>query len=214
MSDPLPTVPGGYRTLIIDPPWPYAQPLGRGKKEGEIARGGLPYVPMTIQDILNLSVEPIVAKEAMCFLWVTNSHLPVGFQVLKNYGFEYKTTLTWTKYSDAGKVQIGLGYWLRGATEHVLFGIRGNPRSKMRGPNGATGLGYSTAILAPRGLHSAKPERLYEIAEGMGEAPRVELFARARRDGWDAWGNQAPTTPTIEEFVPPPADPQSLEERW
>lgn len=206
---PLPVVPGGYRTIIADPPWPYQQPLGRGSKNGEIARGGLPYVPMTLAQVRDLPDRQIAHPDAMLFLWTTTTHLPEAFSVLKAWGFEYKTAGAWTKVGESGKVQIGLGYWLRGAVEFFLLGVRGNPRSKLTGPHGATGLGVSNAILAPRREHSAKPERLYEIAEAMGEKPRIELFARGRRVGWDAWGDQVPSADGS-----PEGAPEGMAEEW
>jgi N6-adenosine-specific RNA methylase IME4 len=193
VTEPLPSTPGGFRTLIADPPWPYEQALGR-QDHGDKTRGGLPYKPMTVEEIASLPVIDAVADESMCFLWSTNAHLPVAFNVLWRWGFAYKTTLTWTKMSKNGTPRISLGYWFRGATEHCLFGVRGNPRSKLLGPNGATGLARSTAILAPRQKHSAKPPVLYEIAEEIGEAPRLEMFARSTRPGWTSWGNEVPDT--------------------
>lgn len=128
----------------------------------------------------------IAADDAMCFLWVTNSHLHQGFHVLEAWGFEYKTAITWAKN------KFGLGYWMRGQTEHILFGIRGNPREAMVGPHGATGKNWSTLFTAPIEEHSRKPRVVYKMVEDMGPPPRVELFARSRRNGWDAWGDQVP----------------------
>ena len=173
-----------YRTIMADPPWPYRQPLGRGRRAGELARGGLPYSALSVEEIAAFPIGDLSAPDCMCWLWSTNSHLHEAFHVLEEWGFTYKTMVTW----DKGR--IGLGYWLRGATEHLLLGIKGNPRSRMKGPHGATGMAWSTIIREPPQAHSVKPQAAYDMAEALGEPPRLELFARRRRLGWDAWGNQ------------------------
>lgn len=191
-TNPFPSVPGGFKTIICDPPWRYAQTLGRGKKEGDLARGGLPYESMSLEEICALRVGEIAADDSMLFLWTTSSHLRSSFTVIDAWGFQEKATGTWVKQGETGKVQIGLGYWLRGAAEYFILGVKGNPRAKLRGPNGATGLAVSNVILAPRQEHSRKPQEIFEKAEAMGEGPYLELFARGRaRKGWTVWGNEA-----------------------
>ena len=176
-----------YRTIIADPPWPYAQPLGRGKKAGVVARGGLPYSAMTIQSIAQMPIQRLADDDCQLWLWTTNSHIHEALHVIDAWGFTYKTMATWAK------TQIGLGYWLRGQTEHCILAIKGHPRAKLTGPNGATGNAWSTLITAPRSDHSTKPQAFYDMAENIGESPRLELFARRLRLGWDAWGDEAKT---------------------
>ena len=79
----------------------------------------------------------------------------------------------------------GLGWYFRGATEHVLFGVRGKARIPAH-------LRESNHFAAPRTVHSAKPDRFYELVERVCPGPYLELFARRRRYGWDVWGNEAP----------------------
>ncbi len=67
--------------------------------------------------------------------------------------------------------------------------MRGRPRAKLTGPHGGTGKAWSTLIRAPRGRHSEKPALFYAMIEDMGEAPRLEMFARSRRAGWTSWGD-------------------------
>lgn len=176
-----------YSTILADPPWPYGQPLGRGQKEGDLARGGLPYAAMAIVDIKRVPVPLIAASDCQLWLWTTNSHLHEALHVMETWGFTYKTMATWAK------TQIGLGYWLRGQTEHLLLGTKGSPRAKLNGPHGATGKAWSTLVTAPRQDHSRKPQAFYDMIEDMSEAPRIELFARALRLGWDSWGDEAKT---------------------
>lgn len=173
-----------YHTILADPPWPYKQVLGRGKKVGDSTRGGLSYKAMSLDDIKAIKVSEIAEEDCMLFLWSTNSHLHEAFHVIESWGFSYKTMVTWAK------TQIGLGYWLRGQTEHLLIAVRGNPRAKMVGPHGTTGKSWSTLITSPRGEHSAKPQVFLDMIEDISEAPRIELFARARRLGWDVWGKE------------------------
>jgi N6-adenosine-specific RNA methylase IME4 len=85
-------------------------------------------------------------------------------------------------------VQFGLGYWLRGATEHLLLATTGNPRGKLR--HWSTGNSITTFLPAPRGAHSEKPEASYQRIEAMSEEPRLELFGRRRRPNWITWGDQ------------------------
>lgn len=186
---PLSEIITKYGTILADPPWPYEQELGRGKGEGDTTRGGLPYGAMTLEEIKALPVASIAEKDCMLFLWTTNSHIHEAFHVMEAWGFRYKTKTTWTKD------RIGLGYWLRGRTEDLLLGVRGNPREKMTGPNGATGKSWSTWLgdrIIPRRKHSVKPRDACVMAEDVGGEPRIELFARERREGWDVWGAEAP----------------------
>jgi N6-adenosine-specific RNA methylase IME4 len=180
------TWPSGkkYRTIMADPPWPYYQRLGTSKLLGHTTTGGVPYPTMSIKEIMALPVREIADGDCQLWLWATNSHLHDAFHVMEAWGFRYVTTLTWVK------TQMGLGYWLRGMTEHCLLGVRGSPRAKLQGPHGATGNDLTTILYAPRGKHSAKPEEMYARVEAMSEEPRIELFARKRVPGWDAWGNE------------------------
>ncbi len=153
--------------------------MGERNKE---TRGGLPYTTMTVEEIINLPIVSLADKDCQLFLWAPNAHVHNAFHVMENWGFEYKTIITWHK------TQIGLGYWLRGRSEQLLFGVRGKPRAKMIGPHGATGKNWSTSITAPRGKHSEKPQIFIEMIEDVSEEPRIELFARVKRLGWGSIG--------------------------
>lgn len=171
-----------YKTILADPPWDYNQKLSSHKT----TRGGAiqHYSLMSLEEIKKFPVPDLLDKDAMFWLWVTNSFIHEGLHLLEFWGLQYKTMATWVKNI------FGLGYWLRGQTEHILLGVKGKPRSKMRGPHGASGLGWSTIIYAKRTRHSEKPEGGYQMIEALGEAPRLELFARYKREGWDSWGDE------------------------
>jgi N6-adenosine-specific RNA methylase IME4 len=186
VSAELPVVPGGFKTIAADPPWPYDQKLGRAD-QGDKTRGGLPYEPMTLEEIRALRVGDVAASDSVVFLWATSSHLHDAFHVLEAWGFEYKAVrMAWVKN------RMGLGYWLRGISEYILLGVRGNPREKMVGPHGATGLNETTVFQADIGPHSRKPPEAHVFFENYYLPPRLELFARPPlRAGWTVWGVQA-----------------------
>lgn len=171
-----------FRTILADPPWKYDQALGRGKSAGDKTRGGLPYSSMSTEDIAGLEVAKLADEDCMLFLWSTNSHIHEALHVMAAWGFSYKTMVTWVKDN------IGLGYWVRGRTEHLLMGTKGRPRGKMKGPHGATGKSWSTAIQAPREEHSKKPGIFYYFIEDISEEPRIELFATRKRHSWVTLG--------------------------
>jgi N6-adenosine-specific RNA methylase IME4 len=172
---------GRYRTILADPPWHYEQAL-----KGQ--RGELPYETMTDDEILSLPVEQAAAPDCLLLLWTTNSHLPLALRCVERWGFTYQVLATWGKITKDRRPHIGLGYRLRGATEHLIWAECGKPW-KGRAAHGAAGHAWSTLMLAERREHSLKPDEAYAMAEDVGEPPRLELFARAHRSGWDTWGN-------------------------
>ena len=203
MTD-LSTFPRGpFGAIIVDPPWRYTQRLGRGESVGDSTRGGLPYESMPVEEIKSLPIGQVASRDCALVLWTTNTFLPDAFEVLKAYGFTYKVALTWVKD------RIGLGYWLRGQTEHALLAVKGNPRRKFTGPHGAMGSKvWSTALHAPRREHSQKPGEVWVMVEDLFDGPYLELFARHHRQGWTAWGNQVPvwTQNTLRDAVQVPLD--------
>lgn len=177
-----------FGTAVADPPWPE-------KGGGKIKRGADRWYPtMSVRDIATLNVNgkhvsELFAPDAHLYLWVTNNFLPSGFNVMAEWGFRYVTCITWAKVTSTGAPQTGLGQYFRGATEHLLFGVRGHPPYKI--VNGVRGQGQ-TLILAPRTkVHSEKPS-VHSMVERVSHGPFIELFARKRVQGWAAWGHDAP----------------------
>jgi N6-adenosine-specific RNA methylase IME4 len=131
-------------------------------------------------------VADIAADDAVLFLWTTNAHMREAFAVAEPWGFRYRTMLTWAKgrWAPEGfRVHMGVGDWLRGATEHALLCLRGQPKP-IRDD-------VSTVLYAPRSRHSAKPQAFYDLAESMSPGPYCELFGRGMaRLGWKALGDQ------------------------
>lgn len=168
---------GEFSVIVADPPWPYEDELNGS----DGARGGLPYPPMTVDDILTMNVP--AAADCILWLWTTNAHLVDGTAaaVVKAWGFEAKTLLTWNK------TQMGAGRWLRGKTEHCILAVRGKPI--------VTLTNQTTEITAPRGAHSEKPAAFYALVDSLCPAPtKLELFARvAERAGWTVSGAERPS---------------------
>jgi len=165
---------GRYRTVYADPPW-----MERGA--GVIKRGADRHYPlMKTQDIMALPVSSLAAGDAHLYLWTTNNFLPDALKVIEAWGFQYRTTITWLKD------RFGLGQYFRGMTEHCLFAVRGSLPYRQR-PDGKRAQGV-TGFVERRGEHSVKPETMRKMIELVSYPPRVELFARQRLAGWDAWG--------------------------
>jgi N6-adenosine-specific RNA methylase IME4/ParB-like chromosome segregation protein Spo0J len=157
----LPT--GPFQVIVADPPWRYE------------SGGNLPYPTMTIDEIKAMPIQDIADENAILWLWATNAHLRVAFDVAVAWGFEYKTLLTWVKD------RMGTGDWLRGQTEHCLFATRGKPVFL----NGSR----TTILTAARREHSRKPEEFYRLVEATCPGGKVELFCRQQREDWQAYGN-------------------------
>ena len=157
-----------YTTVSADCPW----------KEGQLgSRGAIKhYDLMNLEDIKNMPVADLCAENAHLWLWVPNGLIQQGLEVMKAWGFEYKSIFTWIK------PRLGLGNYLRNASESILFGTRGKlPIQFKAQPNW---------LFAPLQDHSHKPEEQYAIMERCSPGPYLELFARRRQPGWDAWGNE------------------------
>jgi N6-adenosine-specific RNA methylase IME4 len=186
---PGPAKAGRYRTVLADPPW-----LERGG--GQVKRGAdRHYELMPTPAIAALPVRSWAADDAHLYLWVTNNFMPDGFEVMKAWGFRFVTVLTWIKGEgaldalDDAWLQVGLGQYFRGCTEHVLFGVRGQVEYRQVDGQRAQG---RTAFFARRGEHSVKPEQLRAMAERVSHGPRLEMFARRPWPEWDVWGLEAP----------------------
>lgn len=170
-----------YHTIYADPPW-----MERGG--GKIKRGADRHYPlMDTEEIMALDVKSIAADDCWLYLWVTNNFLQDGLDVMKAWGFKFKTVIAWVKVKD-GKLQIGLGQYFRGASELCLFGTKGHLPYKTD-ENGKRMQGV-TAILAERTRHSKKPPEMRAMIERVSYGPFVELFAREPHPGWDVWGNE------------------------
>jgi N6-adenosine-specific RNA methylase IME4 len=168
-----------YAVLYVDPPWHFEV---YNEESGSERAAGNHYPTMELAEICALPVAALAADTSALFLWTTAPHLQEAFQVLAAWGFEYKSNAVWVKD------KLGLSYYVRNRHELLLIATRGNfpcPQPANR---------PSSVIEAPRREHSRKPDEAYEMIERMyPDLPRIELFARQARPGWDAWGNEIGT---------------------
>jgi N6-adenosine-specific RNA methylase IME4 len=167
-----------YKVVYADPPWSYkatAPPSSSRRNNSQAA--AYYYDTMSTPDICAMA--PSVADDAVLFIWTTNPMLPDTFDVIDAWGFEYKTCITWHKLRCKG-----MGYWFRGHTEHLLLGVRGKVKS-------FRSLHHNIQAL-PVHKHSEKPLKFVEMIEEVtaGMDPKLEMFSRMRRPGWDLIGNQ------------------------
>lgn len=180
---PLPTVDGGFRTLLADPPWRFINRTGKVAPEHRRLDR---YDTMTHDDICALPVQDVVANAAHLYLWVPNALLPEGLRVMQAWGFRYTTNLVWAKRrKDGGPDGRGVGFYFRNVTEMILFGVRGTMRTL------SPGRSQVNMIETRKREHSRKPDEQYALIESCSPGPYLELFARYPRDGWAVWGNEA-----------------------
>jgi len=172
-----------YNIIYADPPWKYKESWGNGQ---------VGYVTMTNEEIKNMPVKDILDEQAHLYLWVTNPFIKEGLEVCESWGFEYKTLITWVKTYQDGTPEMGMGYYFRGCTEHIIFGVK----NKMKCLNKTT---RNMVVEVNPKKHSKKPDCFKDmIIKSSGDIPRIELFARIEPDlfsdgtgGWDVWGNES-----------------------
>jgi N6-adenosine-specific RNA methylase IME4 len=172
-----------YRTIVADPPWP--MPTG-GLRSGpgwNASRGGrpsaLPYGTMSLEAITELPVSDLAERDAHLYLWTVNAFLPETYGIARAWGFNPTQVLVWAKPPRG----LGMGGAFTNTTEFVLFCRRGQLAALER--TDSTWFGWS------RSSHSTKPEAFLDLVERVSPAPRLELFARRNRLGWDTWGNES-----------------------
>jgi len=181
-----------YAAIVADPPWPYKTPgqIGaslehRPNRDKTLGAGNAGsrsrYGAMSIEELC--AIQPPAADNAHLYLWFTNTFAVEAHAIAKAWGFKPITILTWTKVKPDGTPSMKMGYYFRGATEHVLFGVRGSLRLR-------SDRALPTSYLWPRTAHSVKPDQFYALVEEASPGPYLELFARRNRLGWDAWGDQ------------------------
>ncbi len=181
------SIRGPYKTILADPPWQFSNRTGKVAPEHK--RLGR-YGTMTLEEIKALPVSNIAAPESHLYLWVPNALILEGLEVMKRWGFTYKTNIVWHKVrKDGGPDGRGVGFYFRNVTELVLFGTRGSLRTA------APGRRQVNFLATRKREHSRKPDEIYPIIEACSYAPRLELFARHSRPGWDAWGNEVDESP-------------------
>ena len=162
-----------YQIIYADPPWPIKK-IKRNVRPNQIE---MDYKTMSIDEIKNLPIQNICDDNCVLFLWTIQKYLPISFSVMDAWGFKYQRTITWDKQN--GMCLFGFHH----RTEFLLFGYKGKiemyPHRKA----------FPTLVTAKTNRHSRKPDIFRQLIEPMGEK-RIELFARQKTEGWDAWGNE------------------------
>lgn len=176
-----------YNIIYADPPWQYNESWGNGAAKHH-------YETMRFIDIKALPIQNICEDNCHLYLWVTNPFLQEGLELCKAWGFEYKTLLTWVKTNKDNSRRMGLGYYFRGVTEHIIFGVKGKlPRLDKSVLN---------IFDAQFQRHSTKPQFARDlIIRTSGDLPRVELFARQKAIGWDSWGNEVESDINLQNYI-------------
>ena len=173
-----------YRTIYADPPWQFQNRTGKVAPEHKRLNR---YGTMTLDEIKSLPVAQVAGEKCHLYLWVPNALLPEGLEVMKSWGFEYKTNLIWEKVRKDGQPDgRGVGFYFRNVTEILLFGIKGDKNRTLQ-----PGRSQVNLLRSIKREHSRKPDEFVSLIEACSESPRLELFARGLREGWDMWGNQA-----------------------
>ena len=186
-----------YNIIYVDPPWTYGDTGCRGAAEKQ-------YDTMSMAELVELksTVRALAARDAVLLMWVTWPMLREGLDLIREWGFTYKTLFVeWIKHTKNRLLFFGSGHYCRSNSEVVLFGTRGRitayPRVRTESqvlcaePAAATLPMEPQLLVAPRREHSRKPEEAKRrIVRVFGDLPRVEMFAREPTPGWDVWGNE------------------------
>lgn len=173
-----------FATVLADPPWQFVNRTGKIAPEHRRLNR---YGTMKLSEICELPVKDVLAPTAHLYLWVPNALLPDGLQVMKSWGFDYKSNIIWHKLrKDGGSDGRGVGFYFRNVTEILLFGVRGK-NARTLDP-GRTQVNY---IGTRKREHSRKPDEQYKLIESCSPGSYLELFSRGARPGWTVWGNQA-----------------------
>ena len=173
-----------FGTILADPPWRFQNRTGKMAPEHRRLNR---YGTMELNESKALPVADFASDPAHLSLWVPNALLPEGLEVMKAWGFNYKSNIIWHKIrKDGGSDGRGVGFYFRNVTEIVLFGTRGkNARTLQPGRTQVNLLGTR------KREHSRKPDEFYDIVEACSSGPRLEMFARGTRKNWTTWGDQS-----------------------
>lgn len=177
-----------YKTIVIDPPWEVSTDIKHKSMHSPVRQ--LPYHTMTDEELLKFPIQSICEEDCNVFLWTINSKLQFSFELLEAWGFKFHTILIWDK-----KDGLNLNGFRRVA-EYVYYGYKGKMEIKPKFKN------IPTIFSEHRREHSRKPDIFYKLVREATPEPRIDIFARRRHYGFDAWGDQAEEDPvTIESFT-------------
>ena len=216
---PLP--PGPFATIVADPPWDYSNKMSGGGTSGyspvHPSRGGNRgaanhYQTLSMEDLFRLPVTEVAAEKAHLYLWTTGAFIVEAHQLAEAWGFSPKGVIPWIKIKrDAAKhvqkaqgdlhaaLRMGMGLYLRWASEFVVFAVRGKLPTLR---DDVTGV-----VFGERRAHSQKPDELYRLVDSASPGPRLELFARVQRPDYEVWGDQ------VDVWQPPSRSANRIEDQ-
>lgn len=171
-----------FAVIYADPPWKFKAYSGKGKQRSADRR----YDTQSLDKIKAMPIEKLAAKDCALLMWAVLPEFPGALEVIKAWGFEYKTVaFVWIKQNRSGKGLFwGMGYWTRANAEVCLLATRGKPRRRAKGVH--------QVVMSPVRDHSRKPDEVRTRIQQLLSGPYIELFARGKaRPGWTAWGNEA-----------------------
>jgi site-specific DNA-methyltransferase (adenine-specific) len=169
-----------YKIIYADPAWSYDKKIGQGIADDH-------YKTMPTEEIKKLPISEMSEDDSVLFMWAVCPMLKDAFEVIKAWGFDYKTVaFVWVKLTEKGTPFISTGHYTRSNAELCLIARKGKGIELKDNT-------ISQIVFSNREGHSVKPKKVYSLIERMyGDLKRIELFARHKRQGWDAWGNQVP----------------------
>ena len=180
-----------YKVIYADPPWHYGSKSAVNNSSGsEIKPLKDQYTTTKTKDLCNMDVKSICEDESVLFMWVTDSHLPDALEIIKAWGFKYKTiAFNWVKTTSKGNYCKNVAPWTMKSSEICLIATRG-AMTKHKIKNNVESL-----VFSERTKHSKKPDEVRErITDLFGDVSRLEMFARTSASGWDVFGNEAPNS--------------------
>jgi len=184
-----------FRAIYADPPWNFKAWSAKGTGRGAVSH----YDTMSFADICSLPVASIADDDCVLFLWAIDPMLPQACELIKTWGFVYKTVaFHWVKLNKKSSLNeedfteegswtysdcfTGLGYWTRASSEICLLATRGKPIRKAKN--------IRRLIIAPRREHSRKPDEARNRIESLVDGPYLDMFCRKTKPGWDCWGDE------------------------
>lgn len=173
-----------FSTILADPPWQFQNSTGKIAPEHKRLNR---YPTLDLEKIKNLPVNEISKDRCHLYLWVPNALVSEGLEVMKSWGFKYKSNIIWQKIRKDGEPDgRGVGFYFRNTTEMLLFGVKGKNIRTLK-----PGRTQVNVIKSQKREHSRKPDEQYKIIESCSWGPYLELFARGKRKNWTVWGNES-----------------------
>lgn len=164
---------GGYRCIVVDPPWP----IKKIKRKVKPNQKEMDYPLLSMADIKALEIGRLAGKKSHCFLWTIDKYLHESKAVIEGWGFKYHCTLAWNKTNGMSL------YGINRRAEFVIVGLKGKHEAYPRRKT------IPAAFTAKSERHSSKPQEFYDFLDVL-EDPKIDVFARRERQGWDVWGNE------------------------